>query len=54
MYCANCHQRVYYKDLNDNGWCEHCQRIVRRLEVRDVVLVIAAAFVALWAVQPGF
>jgi acetyl-CoA carboxylase beta subunit len=53
MYCSNCHQRVYYKDLSNQGWCEHCQHIVRVSQCSTSYWFIAAAFIALWSVQPG-
>lgn len=28
MYCSDCHHRVFYKNLDNCGWCTTCHRIV--------------------------
>ena len=53
MYCAHCRQQLYYQDLSHRGWCAHCGKIVGVSQCKVSYWFVAAAFIALWAVQPG-
>jgi hypothetical protein len=28
MFYSDCHRKVFYKNLENRGWCERCKRIV--------------------------
>jgi len=28
MFCSNCHGQLFYRDLENHGWCEKCKRII--------------------------
>jgi hypothetical protein len=53
MYCSECRQQVFYKDPSSQGWCEHCGKIITVTQCKVSYWFIAAAFISLWAVQPG-
>jgi len=28
MYCSKCRRRVYYRNLENKGWCEQCRCVI--------------------------
>jgi hypothetical protein len=53
MYCSRCRRQLFYKDLNNHGWCPSCAKIVEIAQCKVSYWYVTAAFIALWAAQPG-
>jgi hypothetical protein len=48
MFCSNCHQPVFYNDLEKHGWCERCKRVVEVSPCSASLWCIAAALLLPW------
>lgn len=53
MYCSICRRQLFYRDPSNHGWCDHCRKIVSVSQCQVSYWFVAAAFISLWAVQPG-
>jgi hypothetical protein len=49
MYCSYCRRRLFYKDLENHTWCEHCEQIVSVSPFNVSYWTLAAVFAMLWA-----
>ena len=48
MYCDHCHGEMYYKDLENCGWCIRCGAIVHTTECTVTYWNLMAVFTMLW------
>ena len=48
MFCSNCHQQVFYNDLEKQGWCEKCKRVVEVSPCSASLWCVAAAILLPW------
>ena len=48
MYCCDCHRPVFYNNLESEGWCEKCQRIVKVSPCSVSHWCVAAALLLPW------
>ena len=48
MFCPSCHQQVFYNNLENEGWCERCKRIVKVSPSSMSHWCVAAALLLPW------
>jgi hypothetical protein len=53
MYCSHCRRQLFYKNLENRGWCENCKRIVSVSKCKVSFWSIAAVFTLAWALPLG-
>jgi len=53
MYCSNCRQRIFYKNLDDLGWCDDCGAIVRVSRCGVSYWLVATVLFFLWSLPPS-
>jgi hypothetical protein len=53
MYCSKCRRRLFYKNLDDLGWCENCGAIVQVSRCGVSCWLVAAILIIPWSLPPG-
>jgi hypothetical protein len=53
MYCSRCHRQLCYQDLECNGWCDDCGKVVRVSQCKVSYWVIGVVCIMTLAVQMG-
>jgi hypothetical protein len=48
MFCSHCGEELNYKDLNNDGWCDRCARIVGASPCKVPFWNLLAVFVMAW------
>ena len=54
MYCCHCRRQLFYRNLENRGWCEECGRIVNVARCKISHWTIAAVCTVAWALPIGF
>jgi hypothetical protein len=50
MFCSNCRRPIHYKNLENEGWCEHCHRVIEVSTSSISYWCIAAVIMMPWLV----
>jgi hypothetical protein len=53
MFCAHCGSPLNYKDLNDDGWCEHCTTVVNVSQCKVSFWNLMAVGIMAWTLTIG-
>jgi hypothetical protein len=53
MFCSNCRRRLYYKNIENHGYCEKCKCIVEISPCRVSYWCVAAVVLMPWLMQIG-
>jgi hypothetical protein len=53
MFCTDCHSRLFYRNLENRGWCESCKRIVDVSPCSVSYWCIAAVMLMPWLMPGG-
>ena len=53
MYCAHCRRQLFYKNLDNFGWCGNCGKIVSVSQCKVSHWFVVAVFIMLWAMPQG-
>jgi hypothetical protein len=53
MYCSTCRRKLHYKTLDNYGWCDDCNNVVKVSSCSVSYWLVAAVFVVLWAMPSG-
>jgi len=53
MFCSNCHRQIFYRNLENRGYCETCKRIVEISPCRVSYWCVAAVVLMPWLIPLG-
>jgi hypothetical protein len=53
MYCSNCRRQLFYKNLDQCGWCDDCEDVVEVSNCSVSYWFVATVFVLLWSMPSG-
>jgi hypothetical protein len=53
MFCSDCHRTIFYKNLENRGWCEGCQRVVEASPCSVSYWCVAAVILMPWMISFG-
>ncbi|MEX2316274.1 MAG: hypothetical protein WD669_03920 [Pirellulales bacterium] len=53
MYCSHCGGQLFYKDLNNAGWCIRCDTIVSVSRCKIPFWNLMAVLTMAWPLQLG-
>jgi hypothetical protein len=48
MFCSACHRRIFYKNVENRGYCETCKRIVETSPCSVSYWCVAAVMLMPW------
>jgi hypothetical protein len=48
MFCSDCHRKVFYRNLENRGWCERCKRVVEVSPCSVSYWCVAAVLLMPW------
>jgi hypothetical protein len=51
MFCSHCGSELHYKDLNNDGWCAHCDGVVSVSRCKVPFWNLMAVFTLAWTLQ---
>ena len=53
MYCSCCHRQIFYRDLDNHGWCENCRHVVDVSPCKVSYWCVATVLVMPWLMPLG-
>ena len=53
MFCSDCHRQIFYRNLENRGYCERCKRIVEVSPCSVSYWCVAAVILMPWLMPFG-
>jgi len=53
MFCSECYRKLFYKNLENRGWCERCKHVVETTPCNVSYWCVAAVMLMPWLMSAG-